>query len=176
MAAFTDLDWRRFDVAAIVNGRGIGVVAPHRADACRSWLRNQGYSVESWDFGEGIGHAMPLIGERLRWVEQFGYALTPESRNLDALRDGFLSEEWGAAPVALELRRAERAWREDGSWFMSVLAICQEQSLCSLAVGRRFLTLLVLEASSPLVGQQVDSVAVPRAFWQPGPPDTEFTV
>ena len=167
MAAFTDLDWTRCDVDAIVNGRGVGVVEPLSADSCRSWLKAQGYVVEQLDCGAGVGPAVAHLGNRLRWEDQFGYSLDPASRNLDALRDGFLSEQWESNAFVLEVHHAELAWREDPRWFLGLLAIAQEHSLCRLALGHRFLTLLILEAASPLVGQTIETTSVRRPFWRP---------
>jgi hypothetical protein len=174
MAAFTGLDWARFDVTALVNGRGIGVIDPTRADQCRNWLLRQGYAVEQWHFDSGIGPAVTHLGKRLRWEEQFGCPLDPQSRNLDALRDGFLSDEWHSEALVLEVHQAEVAWRENPRWFMGVLAIAQEHSLCQLALGQRFFVLLVLEQTSPLIDQTIESSKVPGVYWRPGPKGSEF--
>jgi hypothetical protein len=172
---FDNLDWQRFDVHTILNGRGVGVIDRNLADVCRSWLRAQGYIVENLDFGTGIGPVVLRLGLRLHWVEEFGYSLASDSRNLDSLRDGFLlSEHWGTQPFVLEVHQADRAWREDPHWLLGLLAIAQEHSLCSLALGRRFFILLVLERGSPLVGQPIDSMVVPSPFWRPGPPENWF--
>lgn len=87
MAAFDELDWTRFDVWAAVALEGIAVVETSQRDACLAWLRQHHYTVNSVDFGDGIAPAVVGMGELFRWQEQFGYALTPGSRNLDALRD-----------------------------------------------------------------------------------------
>jgi hypothetical protein len=174
MAAFADLDWARFDVNALVNGRGLGVIDPARADKCRAWLERQGYVVEQLQFDAGIGPAVSHLGQRLGWESQFGYTLDPESRNLDALRDGFLSDEWHSDAFVLEVHQAGKAWREDPNWLLGFLSIAQEQSLWQLALGRRFLVLLVLEQTSPLIGQPIESLQVPSVYWSPGPNDVEF--
>lgn len=169
MAAFQDLDWTRLDVDALVNGRGIGVIHPEHADECRAWLQREGYAVEQWSFAGGIGPAVAHIGRRLRWEEQFGYVLGAESRNLDALRDGFLSDAWGSDALVLEIHAAEKVWREDPRWLLGVLAIAQEQSLWELALGRRFFVILLLDRASPLIGQQVDALRVPYPTLMGGP-------
>ncbi|HYD41007.1 MAG TPA: hypothetical protein VEB43_09255 [Anaeromyxobacter sp.] len=164
MAAFEKLDWTRFDVHALGNGRGIGVIDAARADECRAWLQREGYVVERWSFEDGVGPAVAHLGRRLRWEEQFGYPLSPDSRNLDALRDGFLSDEWRSDALVLEVHQAEAAWRAEPDWFLGVLAIAQERSLWELALGRRFFVVLVLERTSPLIGQTVESSRVPAVF------------
>ena len=89
MAAFDELDWTRFDVWAAVALEGVVVVENSHRDACRRWLLQNDYTLSSIDFARGIGPAIVSLDELFRWEEQFGYRLTPEKRNLDALRDGF---------------------------------------------------------------------------------------
>lgn len=172
MAAFDDLDWRRFDVWTLVADRGIGLIEPANASACHSWLERQGYFVWPWYFDAGISPAVAEIGKFLHWEDRFGYALKPESRNLDAFRDGFLWDGWPSEAV-LEVHGAEVAWREEPYWFMSVLSIAQEHSLWQLALGRRFLTVLILDKSSPLVGQEIEVIYVPGPY-SSHPPDKMF--
>src|SRR5687768_3795364 len=113
MAAFSQLDWTRFDVWAAVAMEGVTVVdQPHR-EACRSWLRENDYSLNAIDFGAGIGMAMVELGRLFRWQEQFGYELTSDSRNLDALRDGFDLDLPPGAGHAFELLNADVAYVED---------------------------------------------------------------
>jgi hypothetical protein len=131
--------------------------------------------VEQWDFGNGIGSAIEHLGRRLRWQEQFGYSLEAESRNLNALRDGFLSEEWHSDALVLELHNAEQAWRNEPDWLLGVLSIAQEHSLAELAIGRRFFVVLILEMASPLIGQKVETHIVPCVYLRPGPKRTEFS-
>jgi hypothetical protein len=174
MTPFATLEWTRLDVDALVNGRGIAVIDSARVDQCRSWLLRQGYAVEKWCFDGGIAPAVTHLGRRLRWEIQFGYTLDPQSRNLDALRDGFLSDEWNSDALVLEVHHAEVAWREDPNWLLGVLAMAQEQSLSQLALGRRFFVLLILEQASPLIGQTVESFKVPGVFWRSGPKGCGF--
>src|ERR1039457_3238660 len=116
MAAFSELDWTKFDVKSIVANAGIGVVDAHLRSVCHEWLKRHNYSLESIDFNVGLGAAVVALGKLLKWEEQFGYALAPESRNLDALRDGFdFNLQHGAAAV-LELINADKAFREDARW------------------------------------------------------------
>src|SRR5438876_794399 len=89
MAAFTELDWARFDVWAAVAMEGVAVVKPAHREACLAWLRQTNYAVTSIDFAHGVSPAAVSLGEKFRWDQQFGYRLAPESRNLAALRDGF---------------------------------------------------------------------------------------
>ena len=101
MAAFAELDWTRFDVWAAVAMEGVAVVQPAHREACLTWLRQHDYGVTSIDFALGVSPAVVALGELFRWEEQFGYSLKPESRNLNALRDGFefdLKPGQGACP------------------------------------------------------------------------------
>jgi hypothetical protein len=86
MAAFEHLDWTRFDVWAVVAMEGVGVVETSHRDACRAWLRDHDYASTSIDFAHGVGPAVVALGEQFRWEQQFGYRLTAEKRNLNALR------------------------------------------------------------------------------------------
>lgn len=55
MAAFTELDWTRIDVLAIVQFGGIATIDERRRDNCLDWLRRHGYEIESLDCGPGRG-------------------------------------------------------------------------------------------------------------------------
>jgi hypothetical protein len=164
----------RFDVWTLVNCGGIGVVDPTSAGACRTWLERQGYVVERWEFENGIGPAVVHLGRRLRWEEQFGYTLSAESRNLNALRDGFVSDEWHSDALVLELHQADQAWREEPDWLLGVLSIAREYSLWQLAVGRRFFVVLILEKTSPLIGQTIEVLPVPHVYAPSGPTGSKF--
>jgi hypothetical protein len=166
MAAFHELDWTRFDVWAAVAMEGVGVVAASYHDACRSWLEQHHYTVNSIDFAGGIGPAVLALGARFRWEEQFGYRLTAEKRNLDALRDGFEFNLKPGQGHVLELLNAEVAHREDPGWFTGLLAIAHEYSRWQLALGARFFTVLVLDRESPLVGCAYETLSVPSPFWK----------
>ena len=112
MAAFNELDLTRFDVWAAVTMDGVAVVETAHREACLAWLRQHEYAVTSIDFAKGVGPAVVALGEQFHWKEQFGYRLAAESRNLDALRDGF---EFGLKPGqghVLELLNADVAHRE----------------------------------------------------------------
>ena len=100
-----------------------------------------------------------------RWEEQFGYQLVHGSRNLDALRDGFEVDVPAGDGVVLELFQPDLIWREDSRWLLGLLAIASEHSRYHLACGRRFFTLLVLPDHSPMIGQKIDEIAVPCAYW-----------
>ena len=165
MAAFDQLDWTRFDVWAAVATEGVAVVETAHRDACRAWLREHGYALTSIDFAEGVGPAVVALGELFRWEEQFGYRLAADSRNLDALRDGF---EFNLAPGqghVLELLNAEVAHREDPRWFAGLLAIAHEHSRWQLALGARFFATLVLDRGSALIGAEYEKLSVPVPFW-----------
>ena len=85
MAAFAELDWTRFDVWAVVAMEGVAVVESAHREACLDWLRQHDYAVTTIDFAQGVGPAVVALGEKFRWEEQFGYRLTPDNPNLDAL-------------------------------------------------------------------------------------------
>ena len=164
MAGFTDLDWTRFDVCAIVAHRGLVVVEPERTADAAAWLAQSGYSVVVWDCGQGVRAAVTQLSDLLHWPAQFGYSLDAEIRGLDAIRDGFQSDEWPSGAVAFEVLSPEVVWQEDSRWLLGILSIASEQSLQWLALGRRFLTMIVTHKRSPVVGQLVDSIVVPAAY------------
>jgi hypothetical protein len=164
MAAFSNLDWTRFDVWAIVVAEGVVVVETGRRDACHAWLRRHDYPLTSIDFAQGIGPAVAALGERFRWEEQFGYRLTPENRNLDALRDGFEFELKPGQGHVLELLNAEVAHREDPYWLVGLLSISHEYSRQQLALGARFFVMLLLDRQSPLIGAAYETLSVPFPF------------
>jgi hypothetical protein len=165
MAAFDILDWKRFDVWAIVAMEGIAVVeTAHRQDL-HAWLSKHAYTVTSIDFSQGVSPAVVALGEHLRWEEQFGYKLSADSRNLDALRDGFEFKP-GHGHV-LELLNADVAYLEDPLWLSGLLAIAHEHSRRQLAVGTRFFATLILNRDSPLIGKPYETLSVPSPFSTP---------
>jgi hypothetical protein len=167
LSAFAALDWRRIDVTAIVTFSGVGTIDERRHMACREWLLGHGYAIDTLDCRLGLAVAIPELGRRLCWEQQFGYALGPESRNLDALRDGFHFTIPEGGGQVLEILGAEPGWREDPRWFCGLLSIAQEQSRRQLALGRRFFVLLVIPERSPLIGEVVGQMTVPGPFWSP---------
>jgi hypothetical protein len=138
LAAFESLDWKRIDVCGIVSGGGIATIDERRRDACLHWLRRNGYGIDSFDCGAGVGQLVVELGRFFRWEEQFGYALGRDSRNLNALRDGFEFEISEAGGRVMELLRADLAWREEPDWFLGLVSIAMEHSRRQLALGRRF--------------------------------------
>ena len=164
MAAFDQLDWTRFDVWAVVALEGVVVVKIDQRDACHSWLRQHGYALTSIDFAQGIGPAVVALGELFRWEEQFGYRLTSEKRNLDALRDGFEFDLEPGQGHVLELLNADAAHREDPRWLTGLLAIAHEYSRWQLALGARFFATLVLDRGSPLIGAAYETLSVPFPY------------
>jgi len=168
LAAFEKLDWKRIDVSAIVGSAGLATIDTPGHAACKTWLTEQEYAIDTLDMTQGLAAAVTDLGNLLRWEEQFGYALTPGSRNLDALRDGFsILEAPKDGGRVLELIRPDLAWEEDSRWLRGLLSIAQEHSRWELALGRRFFTLLIIpSAPCPLVGQVVDQTAIPRPFKQ----------
>jgi hypothetical protein len=103
----------------------------------------------------------------LKWQQQFGYTLTADNRNLNALRDGFEFNVPKDGGKVFELNRADVAWQEDAWWLLGLLRIAEESSSRQLALGRRFFTLLVLPENSPLGGKEYETNKVPMPFWNP---------
>ena len=93
--------------------------------------------------------------------------MTPDRCNLDAVRDGFEFDIDDGAGIVLEFVRPDLAWQEDAAWLAGLLSIAQEQSRIQLALGRRFLALLVVPEASPLVGAVIDQSAVPGPYFSP---------
>jgi hypothetical protein len=160
MPAFNNLDWDRIDVTAIVAHSGLAIIPERRHSACREWLVHQGYQIDTFDCRPGLAVAIPELGRRLRWEKRFGYALTPDSRNLDALRDGFTFDCSEGGRV-FEIVQADLAWEEDRRWFCGLLSIAQEQCRYRLALGQRFFTLLVVTELSPLFGAPIEQAQIP---------------
>lgn len=167
MAAFADLDWRRIDVTAIVTFGGLASIDERRHPACRDWLLHQGYDIDTFDCRPGLTVAVPELGRLLGWEQQFGYALGPDSRNLNALRDGFEFTIPEGGGRVFEILRPDLAWREDRRWLCGLLSIAREQCRQQLALSRRFFTLLVIPENTPLVGAVVEEVTVPGVYWDP---------
>jgi hypothetical protein len=167
VAAFTDLNWLRIDVWTIVFGRGLATVDERRHSACREWLVSHDYTIDTWDCRPGLALAMPELGRMLRWQEQFGYSLKSGSRNLDALNDGFDFKLVRDRGRVFEIIRPDVAWQEDSRWLLGLLSIASEQSLTQLALGNRFLTLLVVPEGSPFIGTEIETLTVPRPLWNP---------
>jgi hypothetical protein len=166
--SFSELNWTDFDVWAIVACRGITVVDAAHVQSYRAWLQRNGYGMSSLDFSGGLGPAVVTLGKLLRWEEQFGYILADDSRNLDALQNGFgLPVRLGSGTV-LELLNADVAHAEDSRWFKGLLSIASEYSHHQLALGSRFFTTLILDSASKLVGQTYESLGIPVPFWRAG--------
>jgi hypothetical protein len=167
VAVFADLDRRRIDVTAIVTFGGLAAIDERRHPACRGWLARHGYQIDTFDCRPGLSAAIPELGRLLGWEQQFGYALGPDSRNLDALRDGFEFAIPEGGGRVFEIIRPDLAWEEDRQWLCGLLSIAQEQSRQQLALGRRFFALLVVPEGTPFVGAVVEEVRVPGVFWDP---------
>lgn len=167
MAAFTELDWKRIDVKAIVGSSGLATIDERRHEACRDWLKRQGYAFDTFDCRPGLSVAIPALGRLLRWEEQFGYTLDSDRCSLDAVRDGFMFDIPEGGGRVFEIVRADLAWQEDARWLLGLLSIAQEQSRWQLAVGRRFFALLVVPEDSPLIGAVIEQTRVPGTFYSP---------
>ena len=167
---FEEADWTRFDFWAIVGCRGLVTVRASDRPQCRAWLAKNSYKVHTLNFGDGISSAVEYLGHLLEWQDQFGYRLSPDSRNLDALRDGFLEGPLAKhGPSVLEIEGVEQAWKEDPQWLRAFLSIAQEESLIELALGKRLFSVVLIQSStSPLVGADLDSqtIGVPYSSWR----------
>ncbi|GAB3255000.1 hypothetical protein GCM10027296_23660 [Chitinimonas naiadis] len=162
MTAFSNIIWDNPDIWGIVVGRGIATVEAATMDSCEEWLKNNGYSLLSFNFLNGISPVIARLGEYFCWQEQFGYSLDPQSRNLAALRDGFEIE---APNVVLALQHFEHAWSENEEWSRGFLSIVSDHSLRRLAVGERFFAILPIQSiESELIGQTIDDIYVPSPF------------
>ena len=167
MAAFAELDWRRFDVCGVVEDGGLATIEVGRHLACRGWLEREGYRLDTLDFSGGIGPAVTEFGRLMCWEGQFGYTLGPDNPNLDAINDGFDFGEFVGTGRVLELLRPDTAYREDARWLRGFLSIAQRHSRSHLAQGRRFFTLLVVPDGSRLIGKPLEPVVVPGPWWSP---------
>jgi hypothetical protein len=163
---FPEIDYRRFDYWAIVTGRGMVTIEASASDSCRKWLLANQYEVTSFDFRSGISDVVAGLGEFLRWEYQFGYRLSPESRNLNALRDGYFGypvpNEGGAVTI---FKGFEQAWIEDEEWIKGLLSIGSEFSLIQLSVGRRYFVVVeVSDRESAVIGRTFDEHQIPYPY------------
>ena len=164
-AAFERLDWTRFDVSTLIGGRGIATIDLLSVHRCTEWLARNGYRPAAINCSRGVGEAVVQLGRLFRWNEQFGYELTPTSRSLDALRDGFGYEHEVGGGQILLLESFAVAWREDPRWARGLLKISAEFSLQQLALGKRFFTVLVVpDDATDVVGQPLEGLAVPLPY------------
>ena len=164
MPAFTDLDWQRLDVWAIVGFSGLAVIHEQQLLPCHAWLESKHYLTKTLDCRPGLEKAIPELGRMLDWEAHFGYVLAADNRNLDALEDGFDFEVNWSEGFVFEVIGADLAWQEDPRWLLGLLSIAQAQSRKHLALGHRFFTLLVLPEGSPLIGTAIEESRVPAMF------------
>ncbi len=174
-AAFleTEIQWLRFDVTSAFAHSGLGAVSENEREHCSRWLSRHGYTKHTIDCSAGVHGMRRQLGDYLSWEDQFGYKLEDRAGNLDALRDGFNLNIGNASGLVLELLTPEVAWKEDPAWFDGFLAVAVEQARYQLALGYRFLVVLYVESSSPLVGRVVATVEVPSPWRNPsGAPES----
>jgi hypothetical protein len=155
VAAFTELDWRRIDVTAIVSFGGLATIDERLHQACHNWLAMCGYGFTTLDCRPGLAVVVPELGRLLKWEVQFGYALDANSRNLNALRDGFEFDIPRGGGQVFEIIRPDLAWQENSGWICGLLSIAQEHSRRHLALGQRFFSLLVVPEKSPFIGTEI---------------------
>jgi len=162
MASFTEINWRDPDIWGVIVGRGIATVEADTAPRFEAWLAANGYSLVEFDFGGGIGPMVVELGRYFHWLDQFGYSLDFESRNLAALRDGF---EIQLPNLVFKLSHFEQAWREDKAWARGFLSIISEHCLRQLALGERFFAMLpVPDSESTPVGEAIEELCVSFPF------------
>ena len=165
MATFTELDWRRLDLFALVFGRGMASVEKASWQNAMDWLSVNEYETVLLDFSSGISPVVEQLGHQLKWVENFGYELLATSRNLAALNDGFDFEVPDEGGLCILIENLSEALVEDRSWSDGFLSIISEHSLRHLACGRRFFALLqVMDGESPEVGHVYENLSVPYPF------------
>src|SRR3569833_1075404 len=121
--------------------RGVAAVSHDEYGELKAWLTETGYATVTIDFTDGLAHGIDQINHIFRWEEQFGYLLSIERRNLDAVSDGFRFDMSGYG-ILLDILGAEAAWREDRRWFMGLLSIASDASHGYLSVGERLLTVV----------------------------------
>lgn len=132
--------------------------------------------ITTLDCGHGLGRAVVGLGRIFDWESQFGYALSSDRCNLDAIRDGFHFEVAANGRRVFEINRPDLTWRDDPAWLLGLLSIIREHSREELALGRRFFALLVLPDGSPLIGASIEDAKVPCPFWNPCTPIDEFDI
>ncbi len=170
------VDWTRIDDMALVTFAGIACIRETDRDWWLQWLRAERYEIHTVDCSKGVAFVERSLGDLFGWQEQFGYSLTGENRNLNALRDGFELPVRRDGRQILEFLRADLAWCEDRRWFAGVLAIASEHSRYHLVMGSRFLALLTVAAESPMIGAVIEELQVPfpsvrpRRNVEPGAP------
>ncbi len=165
MAIFTELDWHRLDLFALVFGRGIASVDRASWQNAIDWLSANEYLTVPLDFSTGISPVVQQLGNLLKWRENFGYELLGESRNLAALNDGFDFEVPDEGGLSLLIANFSVAQEEDRVWSDGFLSIVAEHSLRHLACGRRLFALLqVNDDESPEVGHTYEKLSVPYPF------------
>lgn len=168
--AFSELDWRRFDVWAIVQCEGVIAIDNDPRRQAVEWLKGQNYGISTVDFSQGIGEAVIQLGKLLNWEGNFGYALGSGSRNLDALNDGFDFDLKPGQGHVLELKRAHLGYEEDPRWTLGLLSIAREYSRQQLALGARFPTLVSVNSNSSIIGATIDTIRVSEpSFKLPSP-------
>ena len=142
MAAFETLEWRRLDVTAIVTFGGVATLDEPRREACRAWLERQGYQIHTLDGASGLARVLPTLKSDVSVEEQFGYALSLERRNLNALRDGFGYKHrpkaggcWRSAG-----RKCSGGRTRSGLWGLSVLPWSTAGGSCGMGSAVFFAT------------------------------------
>lgn len=166
MAAFKELIWQHIDVWAIVGFGGLATVIEQDHEKYRTWLTSNGYTVDTLDCTRPVNEIFEEYQRIFDWEKQFGYKPDFSNRNFYALRDAFTFDIPEGGGHVLELLRVDLAWQQDSEWVREVLSIAQAYSRRELALGRRFLTLLVVPEQSEMIDTLIEEIKVPYPFWE----------
>ena len=164
MKPFAAPAWLEPDFWAITAGRGLASIHVSEQTIALDWLAERGYTVDTIDCTGGLADVVEQINRLFRWEEQFGYKLSLERRNLDALNDGFDFAIPEGAGHVMQLVRPDVIWQEDAPWTIGLLEMAGDYGLLEFGLGRRFFTLLVTEWESPLLGVALRPCRVPHFF------------
>jgi hypothetical protein len=166
MAAFKELIWQHIDVWAIVGFAGLATVIEPEHEKYRTWLTVNGYTIDTLDCTLPVTKIFEEYQKMFHWEEKFGYKPDFANRNFSGLRDAFAFEIPEGGGHVLELIRVDIAWKQDPEWVSELLSIAQAYTRHELALGRRFLTLLVVPEDSEMIGTLIEEIKVPYPYWE----------
>jgi hypothetical protein len=175
VASFTSLDWDRFDLHAIILGRGLARMSEESVTRARDWLAKHGYKSVSLDFSDGLASAVGDIEGLLEWERNFGYSLDGKLPHVAAIHEGLqflpVPEDGG---LVLELSSIDSALVENEEWTLGFLRMIARESLQRLALGRRFFAVIYPDTTHPaLLERALDDFWIPNPFRFRGPADSQ---